>query len=404
MPILNRKRRRKVKESSVRDGARLTRVRQGDKKEKASSGPNEAAAGNQSVHMVVEHGVDKPTHSVLELAVGAVPRTLLFGKRGMSFAAVGTRYGPRIVGLGQQRTTIYDPKTSMEVWGPCLVDPKLHPILIPHGSNLYALSSSPSVVKGMDFLPWFVVLNLNVGYIVGGATMGTEWRDLPPPPIFPCRLNPLEYRNPPKVRVASYALVGSHIVLSVQQDKGTCTCAGSETLSCSFHQQDKGTCAFNVDTKEWEMVDDKSLPFTGKAVPLGDHLFIACSKARAGVAAVYYMDVLPPTISGTGKTQLSIHELPVSSKGIVPGQLLCAMGKGSFSSFDIRSVDPGLEAKLEKARIVHRTYSQSHGGDNSVVMVKQQRQIFKLRVPSHHLAHPLPVVAALTMTKNDVIF
>ena len=180
-------------------------------------------------------------------------------------------------------------------------------------------------------MPWFFSFDLddNIG-----------WRSLPPPPVFPCRLNPLEYRDPPEVRVAAYALVGSHILLSVQQDRGT--------------------CAFDVDARKWEMVDGRNLPFAGQPVPLGGHRFVACSRARGGTAAVYRIEVVPAgTTEPTGRAELSVTiiELPVKSKGIVPGQLLCAMGIGRFSSFDIRSVDPGPEAKLDKARIVHRSYS-----------------------------------------------
>lgn len=94
---------------------------------------------------MVEHGVEEPTHSILEVAAGAVPRPLLYARRGMSFAAVGTRRGPRIVGLALDRTPICDPKTSTELAGPRLVDSMVRPILIPHGSKLYALSRSPSV-------------------------------------------------------------------------------------------------------------------------------------------------------------------------------------------------------------------------------------------------------------------
>lgn len=369
-----RKRRRKNKDGAAAT-ARLTRVRLGKKKKKASSGPpGESASAEQPLYLVVEHGVEEPTHSVLEVAAGAVPRPLLYGKRGMSFAAVGSRHGPRIVGLGFDRTSIYDPKTSTEVLGPRLLRPMMDPILIPHGSELYALSRRSAVVGEVEFMPWFFAFDLNLPY-VGNAT---GWCEMPPPPIFPCRLNPLEYRNPPEVRVASYAMVGSHILLSVQQDKGT--------------------CAFDVETKKWAMVDSKNLPFTGHAVPLGDHRFVACSKARDGAAAVFFMEVSPPGTTSTGKTELSITELLVESKGIVPGQFWRATGMGRFSSFDVRSVDPGPEGKLDKVRIVHRTYSQVEGDDartNSVVIVKQHRQIYKLRDRFCHLAYPLPVVAAL---------
>ncbi|KAG2644420.1 hypothetical protein PVAP13_2KG203090 [Panicum virgatum] len=341
--------------------ARLTRVRRGKTtKKKASSGPpGEAAAARQPVYLVVEHGVEEPTHSILEVAAAgpalrppaavidrpgaaprplrygrcdtsfaavrtrygprsAAPRPLRYGRCDIFFAAVRTRYGPRIVGLGQDRNLIYNPETSKEVQGPPLLDRLAHPVLIPHGSELFALSRSPSVFLGADFMPWFFIFDLD---------KDAGWRSLPPPPVFPCRLNPLEYRDPPEVRVAAYAVVGSHILLSVQQDKGT--------------------CAFDVDARKWEMEDDRNLPFVGQAVSLGGHRFVACSRARGGTAAVYRIEVVPAgTTEPTGRAELSVSiiELPVKSKGIVPGQLLCAMGTGRFSSLDIRSADPGPDA------------------------------------------------------------
>lgn len=376
MPDSKKRRKNNEGAAAARAGARLARVRPRTKKRKASSGPpGEATAAKQPVYLVVEHGVDDPsTHSILEVAGGAAPRPLLYAKRGMSFAAVGTQHGPRIVGLGPG-TLVYDPKTCTEDIGPRLLGHRLHPVLIPHGSKLYALSSCPAVVGSVDFMPWFFFFDVNQYCITGGP----GWHELPPPPIFPCRLNPLEYRNPPEVRVAAYAVVGSHILLSVQQDKGT--------------------CAFDVDARKWEMVHDKNLPFTGQAVPLGGHRFLARSQARDGAAAAYYMKVFPAGTTSTGKMELYIVEVPVKSMGIVPGQLLCAMGMGRFSSFDVRCVDPGAQAQLGKARIIHRSYSHVNGDDartKPVVIVKEQRQIYKLRDPNCHLAYP-PVVAALTV-------
>ena len=64
--------RRKGKDAVAAMGprARLTRVRRGKTtKKKASSGPpGEAAAARQPVYLVVEHGVEEPTHSILEVA------------------------------------------------------------------------------------------------------------------------------------------------------------------------------------------------------------------------------------------------------------------------------------------------------------------------------------------------
>ncbi|XP_037416677.1 uncharacterized protein LOC119279582 [Triticum dicoccoides] len=328
-----------------------------EKKEKASSEPSETTSAKQPIYLVVEHGDEEPTHSVIEIAAGGASRRLRSSRSGMSFTAVGTPYGPRIVGLGLDRTTLYDPKSSTEHSLPRLVYSKMHPVLITHGCKLYALSRRPSVVPGRDFMPWFHVLDLSdIGDDLG-------WRGLPPPPIFPCRINPLEYRD---------------------RIEGT------------------GTCSFDVDAEQWEMVDGKNLPFSGQAVPLGGHRFVAPSKEKGGAAAVYYIKVFRPGTSGTGKTELSIVELPVISNGIVPGQLLCSMGKGRFSSFNIRSIDPGPDAKLDKAQIVRRTYYEVEvegvvSGSNSVVIAKQQKQIFNLENTLSHLAYPSPVVAALTM-------
>ncbi|EAZ10541.1 hypothetical protein OsJ_00374 [Oryza sativa Japonica Group] len=376
-----KKRRSKGKDGAVAPvGLRLNRL--------GRASPREAAG--KPVYLAVEHDDDQevPAHSIVELGGGGgggEAHLVLHNVRGMSFATVESRYGPRIVGVGGKLfTTVYDPKTSMEIPGPFLVEPKLRPVLIPRGSKLYALSRTPSVVPGLDFLPWFVYLDLNYVLVAPHDARTMGWHHLPPPPIFPVRLNPLEYRDPPEVRVASYAVVGSHILLSVQQDKGT--------------------CAFDMDTNQWDMVDANNLPFIGKAVPLGGHLFIARSIANGGAAAVYDIRVFPlqPTSSGSHKTELSILNIPVVSKGIVPGQLFCSLGKGIFSSIDVRSAaTPGPDAKLHKARIVHRTYSQVGGDDtednNYTVITKQHRQIYKLIDRTRHLAHPSPVVAALTM-------
>ncbi|CAN6182859.1 unnamed protein product [Urochloa humidicola] len=59
-------------------------------------------------------------------------------------------------------TPIYDPKTSSEIHGPRLVDSMVHPILIHHGFTAASCTrspaaGSPSVLPGVDFMPWFFV-------------------------------------------------------------------------------------------------------------------------------------------------------------------------------------------------------------------------------------------------------
>uniref|UniRef100_A0A0E0JA50 Uncharacterized protein n=1 Tax=Oryza nivara TaxID=4536 RepID=A0A0E0JA50_ORYNI len=261
-------------------------------------------------------------------------------------------------------TTVYDPEASTERGGPRLVFPKLNPVLISisddggggAASSTLSLSCTPAVVRQLDFEPWFFVLD---------DLSHTMWRQLPSPPLFPCCLNPLDFLDPPKVRVTAYALVGSHILLSV-----------SVQPPQQQQQDHKGTCAFDMDTEQWEMVHDTNLPFDGQALPLGsdDHRFVAA----AADVAVYRMAVGISAV--TGKKELTIVELRVvvaSNCRIVPGNLLCAMGKGSFASFEFRSIAAASVGKVGKARIVHRTYSlventTDDGEGDWVVMVKKQ--------------------------------
>ncbi|KAK3130470.1 hypothetical protein QOZ80_6BG0493850 [Eleusine coracana subsp. coracana] len=293
--------------------------------------------------MVLEHGSEEPAYSIVEVAAGAVARPLSHVCAGMSFAAVRTRYGPRMVGVGVALTTVYDPKTATEVMGPRLVYPKLNPVLIPHGGKLYALAPARSAMAARS------------------APGGTSCHH----------------------RLSSHA--------------------ASTRWSTAETQQDKGTCAFDMNAKQWEMVDDKNLPFIGQAVSLGSRRFIVRSRAKGGAATVYYMDVFLSRNTNTGKTELSIVEVPVASKGIVPGQLLCSMGKDSFTSFDIQSLDPSPEAKPDRARIVYRTYSMVSGDDGETSsVVKEQRQIFKIRGRFTRLAQPFPVAAVLTMEEESI--
>lgn len=347
-------------------------------------------AGAKPVYLVVEHKVEQPSHSIViagrSTTTPPVMIPLRHAKRGMSFAVVDSRW---IVGVGGDyrcHFTIYDLTTSTESGGPWLYTNKVNPILIPHRDMLYILSSRPKIDGGADFLPWFEGIIFRDGRVpqMGGCAS----HKLPPPPIFPYCINPLEYLNPPDVRVAAYAVVDSHILLSVfYQQEG--------------EEEEKGTCAFDMDKRVWDMVYDKSLPFVGQAIPLGNNLFVALSKESGGTAAVYCMAVFPAKDTTTGKKELSVVELKLDlPKGpIVPGQHLCALGMGSFSSFHVRSVDRSPDTILEKARVIQRTYSSVKGDDTSTKLkvVKGQRQSFELLDRSYFLARPAPVVAAFAM-------
>ncbi|EEC69248.1 hypothetical protein OsI_38273 [Oryza sativa Indica Group] len=159
---------------------------------------------------------------------GAISVPLFLALKTASLSSVRSQQLSAIAG---DLKLCYDPETSTERGGPRLIFPKVNPVLISisddgggvvGGGTLYALSRTPAIVRPLDFEPWFFVLD---------DLSHTVWRELPSPPLFPCRLNPLEFLDPPKVRVAAYALVGSHILLSVsvqqlqpqqqQEDKGT---------------------------------------------------------------------------------------------------------------------------------------------------------------------------------------
>ena len=290
----------------------------------------------------------------------------------------------------QIHTTIFDVTASKEWQGPWLHTNKMEPILIPHRGQLYVLSSRPSVKRGamgLDYLPWFEQINFEDGR----PNQAEVCLELEPPPIFPCRITPPEYRNPPAIRVASYAMVGSHILLSVQLDNVT-----SPDKVARKYRKYMGTCGYDVEKKVWEMVHEMNLPFLGQAVPLGDQLFLARSKERDGAYAVYCMHVGQST---SGTSELSIIEVPlvVPKSRPILGELLFPLGRGRFSSVHFRSVDTEPESKLGKPSVVHGTYSIVKENFDDAIIMKQQRQVYKVADRSCPLAHPFPVVAAFTM-------
>lgn len=114
---------------------------------------------------------------------------------------------------------------------------------------------------------------------------------------------------------------------------------------------------------------------------------------------MYYMEM--QVVFSPGRSSCcTIIELAVVSEGMVPGQLLCAMGNGCFVSFDVDDpeTDDDKRRWRDKARIVHRIYSQVLDAETkSVVTALQQEHVYKLRDPYHHLDPPTRVVAAVTI-------
>uniref|UniRef100_A0A0E0BNT1 Uncharacterized protein n=1 Tax=Oryza glumipatula TaxID=40148 RepID=A0A0E0BNT1_9ORYZ len=215
-------------------------------------------------------GNDEPprVRAVAVLTTGTEP--------GMSFVTARSRHGSWIVGVGgglRAGTIIFDPGTSRTFHGSRLGYPKHKPVLISHGSKVYAISGTPRVKPSMDCKPWFESLSFN--------------------------------------DVSSYAVIGSHILISPQPELVV------------------GTYAFHVVNKIWEKIHDKNLPFVGQAVPLGGSLFAACpiSNTASTSASVFHMSIKV----SSSIPSLSIQESKVmASEDKITFPLFCPMGMGSF--------------------------------------------------------------------------
>ncbi|CAN6247245.1 unnamed protein product [Urochloa humidicola] len=340
-----------------------------------------------------------------ELPVARTLAGLPDAEHGMSFVAAHSKHGTWIVGVGGLggSTIIYDPSTpGSTLRGPELNYPKEEPILISHGGKVYAISRRPMVNRklNLDFPPWFESLSFEKGVACIYHDGCPLWEMLPPPPCFPCFLDPWTYRYPPDISVSSYAAVDSHILLSLQQEE-------------------TGTFAFHVVKKTWEKVCDKNLPFVGQAVPLGGSLFAACcvmsNNAAAAAASVFHMSIKSGTPVVPGKLTTSlIHEFPVAVEGEIPRLLFCPLGRGSFCSIRLGSCRPSRKAKyLKDLQIVFTAFQMDNidailtacQTESAItkdfygaVQVKQENQIYKFKGGSRFLASlHMPVVAALSM-------
>lgn len=321
--------------------------------------------------------------------LGELPASI----RGMSFVAAHSKHGSWIVAVGGRtgRTIIYDPSTLEGFRGPGLCCPKRKPVLISHGSKVYAISRTPSVHlrRTLDFEPWFESLNFNKGIPCVLNEEYSEWKSLPPPPFFPCLLDPLEFRNPPKISISSYAAVDSHILFSPQQE-------------------DVGTYAFHVVEKTWEKVWDENLPFVGQAVHLGGNLFAAACRVISNnfvvTASVFRMSIkvsMSPAVSHKLSVIL-VKQFPVASDGKIPRPLFCPLGKGGFCVIRKVSFRPNkecLKMSLTSFQMDNiqpmLTACQTESADSGDMLVELKVEQFM--VPSQYLPSPLTVVAALSM-------
>ncbi|RCV36925.1 hypothetical protein SETIT_8G021000v2 [Setaria italica] len=310
---------------------------QADEFAKPSDDTKESSAEfAKPVYLVAARDDDPAAYSVLEIDAAAAaggdepPRIRTVAglpassEPGMSFVAAHSKHGSWIVGVGgglRAGTIIFDPRTLKTFHGPRLGYPKHEPVLISHGSEVYAISRRPRVVPRIDCEPWFECLSFNKGVPSKDCGLWVSWSDLPSPPFFPSFLNPYEFRNPPEISVSSYAVMGSYILISPQPELVV------------------GTYAFHVVNKTWEKIHDENLPFVGQALPIGGSLFAACpisnnSITASASASVFHMSIkVPPStlVAAVSNPSLSIQEFKlVASEDKIPWPLFCPMGKDSF--------------------------------------------------------------------------
>uniref|UniRef100_A0A0E0F9F2 Uncharacterized protein n=1 Tax=Oryza meridionalis TaxID=40149 RepID=A0A0E0F9F2_9ORYZ len=111
--------------------------------------------------------------SVAVLTTGTEP--------GMSFVTARSRHGSWIVGVGGwliAGTIIFDPSTSRTFQGPRLGYPKHKPVLISHGSEVYAMSGTPRVKPSMDCESWFESLSFKDGVPSKDCGHWVSWHHL----------------------------------------------------------------------------------------------------------------------------------------------------------------------------------------------------------------------------------
>ncbi|KAL6848071.1 hypothetical protein ACP4OV_022199 [Aristida adscensionis] len=369
------------------------------RKRKHGPGDGEPPDSAMPIYLVSEseREGEQPAYSVLQIDAAAdgneasrarAVSALLGAERGMSFAAVYSKHGSWIVGVGgaaTDRTIVFNLATSEASWGPWLMCPKHRPVLVSHGGEVFVLSRRPRFARGVDYDPWFESFSFN-----GGASDADVARAyLPPPPFLPLFMDPYEYRNPPEIHISSYAAIGSHLLFSAQPELGT--------------------YAFHVVSHTWEKILDKNLPFVDQAMALdggGGGLFAACrasdDPATAAVSLFYIsIDVKETTPS------LSIQEFPVkTSEGDISWPIICPLGKGSFCS--IRSSHRSRRRKT-KIKVTLTAFEMEnidavlaaceHQDLRVAVQVKEQSHTYRYSFEgrSHLLDSGTPVVAALSL-------
>ncbi|EEE51635.1 hypothetical protein OsJ_32932 [Oryza sativa Japonica Group] len=302
-------------------------------------------------------GNDEPrrVRAVAVLTTGTEP--------GMSFVTARSRHGSWIVGVGgglRAGTIIFDPGTIITRLG----YPKHKPVLISHGSEVYAISGTPRVKPSMDCEPWFESLSFKDG--VPSKECG-RWPEL--------------------------------VV---------------------------GTYAFHVVNKIWEKIHEKNLPFVGQAVHLGGSLFAACpisnTASTSTSASVFHMSI---KISSSIPS-LSIQKFKVmASVDKITFPLFCPMGMGSFCCIrlgpsrlrhrrktnyrrwrspktsclkEVHVISTAFRIENIEAIMTHCQSQESKAKDQLLALqVKEQMHSCESKEIHGLLGSGIPVVAALSM-------
>ncbi|KAF2943612.1 hypothetical protein DAI22_02g077100 [Oryza sativa Japonica Group] len=349
---------------------------------------DESAENRKAVYLVAELSTNEPSHSVFMVDAAAAAAVaggggevrrahplsgsgLTGAKHGMSFVAVRSEHGSWILGAGGRGgcTVIYDPITMEEFRGPHLHWPK---------------QAWVRLATRLDYLPWVESLSFNMGVPRLDRMDSPYWKSLPPPPLFPCLLRPSEYRNPPDYCVSSFAVVGSHILLSMEQLPG---------------EEQRGTYGFHVVDKAWEKVHDCNLPFVGQAVSIGGSLFAAAMPNNGGGgASVFHMSIIKVSSSSSPASwQLLVQEFPVASLGrmIPQPRIFSPLGEGSFCSVGwLASSGRSHGCQIKEYQIEG---AESKKDLQATVQVKHQDQTYQFKGQSRFLDTHMPIVAALSM-------
>nr|CAB3485733.1 unnamed protein product [Digitaria exilis] len=302
-----------------------------------------------------------------------------------------------IVGVGGDpgRTIILDTKTGEVIRGPDLVSKKWSPVVSVVGDKVYALTKAPNYLEDPDFAPWFEVLDLSNPIFTETTEEGflqlnnaCSWKALPYPIFFPHLLAPWEFRRPPVIAVLSSVVVGTYILVSLNQPS-----------NCVF--------VFDTGSGQWHKVVGEHLPFVVAAAPRdghgGDDIFLAFSRENGPIKAYRIVVVCDASTAskpspddddnGGCAVELTITAIMVRNKEhleVVGRMCLVSLdrehfsvlsweeGHGRFLIYD-KETETKYPRKLYLKLLTYRMESPVlHGKTPEIVVSSQREQTFKI--------------------------